>query len=235
MKHKSKYLLLSILMILSGFSAFSHALWIETHPKAIKNNLHDVKIFYGEYAAQEIEPVDEWYSDVRDFKIVLTTPSQQKIDLSTEAATDHFKTSFIPKEDGIYLLSIVHPAKDLGGSTKYEFSSVALVSVGQAIAPLADLPFYIHVQPKLFKKGQVIEAIVLQNGKPVSGAELLVMGQEGWSKTWKTDAAGKISFPGIWKGKYVLETSISNDEIGQWHDKSYKRIWHGATTSILVQ
>lgn len=228
-------LLLTIVSILCSFSASAHALWIESNPLAVKNKAHDVKIYYGEYATNEIEPIDKWYSDVKDFKIVLTTPGQQKMELTKEASADYFTSSFIPEEDGIYILSVVHSAKDLGGTTKYEFSSVALVTVGQTTTALLNLPFCVQIQPKVFQSGQVIDALILQNGKPVPDAELLVMSQEGWSKTFKADAEGKVRFPGIWKGKYVLEASLSKDEGGQWHDKSYKRTWQGATTSLQVK
>lgn len=235
MKYYTNFLLLTVVSILIGFSASAHALWIESNPLAVKNKSHDVKIFYGEYATNEIEPIDKWYSDVRDFKIILTTPSQQQVELIKESSTDYFKSSFIPEEDGVYILSVVHPAKDLGGTTKYEFSSIALVAVGKSNTQILNLPFCIQVEPKTFRNGQVVEALILQNGKPVPDADLLVMSQEGWSKTFTADSNGKVSFPAIWKGKYVLEASLSKDQEGQWYDKPYKRTWQGATTSLQVK
>lgn len=235
MKHNFIQLLLLFALSFWASAVSAHALWMETSPVAIKNKNHHVKIFYGEYANNEIEPVDKWYSDVSDFKVVLTTPAQKQIELTSTASQDYFEASFTPQEDGIYVLSIVHPAKDLGGKTKYEFSSVALVTVGKSTVQLLNLPFYILIQPAIHTSGQTIEAFVLNNGKPVPEAELLVMSEEGWSKTFKADSKGRIQFPLNWKGKYVLETSVFEKVDGLWHDKSYTDYWQGTTTSIFAQ
>ncbi len=235
MKYYPIYLLLTMCSLLFSLSASAHALWIESEPLATKGVAHEVKIFYGEYATHEIESLEKWYSDVKAFKIILTTPSQKRIELSKEAHTDFFKSTFTPKEDGVYTLSIVHPAMDLGGTTKYEFSSAVLVKVGQPKVQTQNLPFYIHTEPKVFEEGQIIDAFVLQNGKPSPNTDLLVMSQEGWSKTLRTDDQGKVSFPAIWKGRYVLEASLNKDESGQWHNKSYSKVWQGTTSSIIVQ
>lgn len=235
MKNYTNYFFLTILGLLSWGAVSAHALWIESSPIAAKNKAHQVKIFYGEYATNEIESIDKWYSDVKDFKIILTGPSNKQIELSKSISGDHFESTFTPTEDGMYTLSVVHVAKDLGGTTKYEFSSTALVSVGDTNAALLNLPFCIQVQPKVHENGQMIEAVVLQDGKPVPDADLLVMSQEGWSKTFKADANGKVSFPAIWKGIYVLEAAVNKAESGQWHNKSYSKVWQGTTSSIIVQ
>lgn len=236
MKHYTNALLLTVVLTLWGFSVRAHALWIESSPFAVKNKVHDIKIYYGEYASNEIEPIDKWYSDVTDFEIFVTTPSQRKVALTKNPAQDHFQSSFVPEEDGVYMISIVHAAKDLGGATKYEFSSIALVSVGpRSTQVLNKVPFCIQIQPKIFQKGEVVDALVLQNGIPVRQGELLVMSQEGWSKAFKTDDYGRVRFPVIWLGQYVLEASVSIEEEGQWYDKPFKKTWFGTTTSIQVK
>lgn len=236
MKHYTTSLLLTIVSILWGLSATAHALWIQSSPFAVKNKAHDVKIYYGEYASNEIESIDKWYSDVKDFKVVLITPSQRKVELPKQPFQDHFQSSFIPEEDGVYQLSIVHAAKDLGGNTKYEFSSTALVAVGENNRQeLSKLPFCIEIQPKVFQQGEFVDALVLQQGNPVHKGELLVMSPEGWSKTFKTDENGKVQLPVMWPGLYVLEASVTKEEAGRWHGKDFKRTWYGTTTSIEVK
>lgn len=235
MKHYTNYLFLTLLSLFFGVSASAHALWIESQPNAAKGVAHELKIFYGEYATNETESIDKWYSDVKAFKITLTTPSQKRTELTKKSHGDFFKSTFVPDEEGIYTLSIVHPAMDLGGTTKYEFSSVILVKVGASIVQFQNLPFYIHIEPKVFAEGEIVDALILQNGKPVPNTDLLIMSQEGWCKTLKTDVNGKVNFPAVWKGRYVLEAALHKDESGQWHKKSYSKVWQGTTSSIIVQ
>lgn len=231
-----RYCLVFTLICLSKMT-FAHALWIETSAIGIKGKAQEVKIFYGEYAAGELEPVDKWYSDVKDFKLILTTPAQQQVELTKEAAADYFIASFTPEEDGLYTLSVVKPAKDLGGTTRYDFSSIVRIAVGKSAAQSSglDIPLYVQVSPAVYKKNTNIEAVVLKEGKVLADAELIVMSQEGWTKVFKTNSEGKVSFPALWTGNYVLEASHSEAREGSWHDKEFKRIWQGATTFIQVK
>jgi uncharacterized GH25 family protein len=229
-------LTLLLIALTIGQSAFAHALWVETNPSATIDQTHQVRIFYGEYANQEIEPIENWYSDVKDFTLWLTTPSQQKVKLEKQATADFFQSSFTPTEEGIYTLTVVHAAKDLGGTTKFEFSSTAFVTAGNAniSAVRADIPLYAQIQPKVHQKGQQISTTVYKQGKPLADAEVIVMSEEGWAKTFKTDAQGQVSFPVLWAGNYVIEVSDYVAEQGLWHEKAYKNVWRGATTFIQV-
>lgn len=236
--HMKKLLNLTLMLVCTmiGYNASAHALWIATKSSATINQAHPIRIYYGEYAAQEIEPINKWYSDVKDFTLWLTTPSQQKVKLEKQAATDFFQSSFTPTEEGTYTLTVVHPTKDLGGTTKFEFSSVSFITVGNSVASTAvdDVPLYVQIQPQPYEKGQQVDAAVYQNSKPLADAEVIVMSEEGWSKAFKTDTAGHVSFPVLWSGNYVVEASHSIEETGVWHDKPYQRTWRGATTFIQV-
>src|SRR5690349_17315106 len=130
--NKLKLLLLLIFFSIGTVQLHAHALWIETASTGKKGQAQDVKVFYGEYASKELEETGKWYSDVKDFTLWLTVPGKEKVQLNTTAGTNFFSASFTPEEDGIYLLTVSHEAKDLGGATKYEFSSVAAVAVGKS-------------------------------------------------------------------------------------------------------
>ncbi|NGM60854.1 DUF4198 domain-containing protein [Sphingobacterium sp. SGG-5] len=224
-----------LLFTLCSQAIFAHALWIETSHSGTKGTPHDVKIYYGEYASQEIDSVGKWYSDVKEFTIWLTTPSQKKIQLQKSLSADHATASFIPDEEGVYALTVVHPAKDLGGTTKYEFSSTALVAVGNAVLKPLDLPLYVQAAPRAYAIGESVDAVVFQQGQPLANAEVVVMSGEGWTKVFQTNADGKISFPAIWKGNYVVEASHMEREEGVWHEQPFKRTWQGATTFVQVR
>lgn len=229
-----KSLFTLLLTFLSVQLASAHALWIETNSTGVKNVKQEVRIFYGEYASQEIEPLDKWYSDVKDFKLILTTPSNKQIEVQKMLTGDHFTAEFTPIENGIYVLSIYHAGKDLSKTNLYAFSSLAFIQVSGNTLPAITNNFYVKVNPNKYEVGNTVEAIVIKAGKPLANAEVLVMSQEGWSKSFKTDPQGKISFTALWKGNYVIEASFGENKEGDWNGKPFTYAWEGTTTFLIV-
>ncbi|KUG09161.1 DUF4198 domain-containing protein [Solirubrum puertoriconensis] len=217
-------------------TAAAHAVWIESAAKATKNKAHEVKIIYGDYAEGAIEPTAKWYSDLKTLEVWVVSPSQQKTKLTLTDAGTHLTASFLPEADGLYYVTTVHATKELGGTTKYEFSSVAPVLVGSAPPALAApaSPLAIVAAPKAYKAGAPVEAQVWKAGQPFKNGKVELMSPEGWVKTVKTDADGKVVFTPKLKGTYVLEASDYQEQAGEWHQKPYTHFWQGSTTRILI-
>ena len=232
------------LMIL-GFIMFSfaivqdagaHAIWIESNTKAVKNKPHQVKVFYGEYPEGNPDSTQKWFSDLKNLEVWVISPSQRKTKLALVDAATHMASSFVPDEDGIYYITTSHPTKELGGTTKYEFSSVVPVSSGnvkmEAAAP--DQLLAVIVQPKTYKSNELIALQVRKGAEVLAGKEVVIMSPEGWVKTLKTNDKGQVAFTPIIKGSYVIETSDYKKEEGEWNQKKYTGTWNGSTTRILV-
>ncbi|MGH2624546.1 MAG: DUF4198 domain-containing protein, partial [Sphingobacterium sp.] len=60
-----KTTLLALFCLLVYTHANAHALWIETATLGKKGTLHDVKVYYGEFALNERDAPEKWYSDVK--------------------------------------------------------------------------------------------------------------------------------------------------------------------------
>ena len=120
------------LLLLSVSNLFAHALWIETSTTGKTGQKQSVKIIYSE-PDDKPEKLADWFSDVKEFELWLTTPDKQKVKLTTVAGEDHFTSEFTPKKDGVYTLSISKAAKELGGTTIYEFNASAIVKVGKSL------------------------------------------------------------------------------------------------------
>ncbi|WP_400193272.1 DUF4198 domain-containing protein [Hymenobacter sp. B81] len=223
--------------ILVGTStATAHAIWIESPTKATKHKAHEVKIVYGDYAEGVVEPTAKWYSDLKTLEVWVTGPAQQKTRLTLTDAGTHLVASFVPEADGLYYLSTVHATRELGGSTKYEFSSVTPVLVGRGAAALAPpaQPLAIVVAPRAYKANEPVEAQVWKAGQVFKNGKVELMSPEGWVKTVQTDANGKLVFTPKLKGSYVLEASDYQEQAGEWHQKKYTHFWQGSTTRILI-
>lgn len=235
-----KKVLLSIVALIACLTltqqANAHAIWIESNSKGSKNKPQQVKVFYGEYPEGVADPVEKWYSDLKGLQVWVISPSQRKSQLTLTNAKDFLSASFTPDEDGVYYVTTVHATKDLGGTTKYEFSSVAPVLVGSPItAPAAPAQsLALIVAPKPYKVNDQVQLQVWKDGQAFVGGEVLVMSPEGWVKTIKTDDKGQITFSPKLKGNYVIEASDYKKEEGKWNDKDYTHSWKGSTTRILV-
>ena len=228
----AKYLL-AICLLFSSFGVFAHALWIETSPAGKKGQAQEVKIFYGEYSEGKPEKIEDWYSDVKEFSIWLIGPDNQKVQLVTSAAGDHFTTSFTPASEGSYTLLISHEAKDLGRTTKYQFNTSATVKVGSAVlSATASNPLNATIQGNKLKKPVRINGFF--KDQPADKFTATIFSPAGWTKEISSDK-GFVEFTPEWAGKYMIEISRTDEEKGDHNGKAYEKVWRCATSLINIQ
>lgn len=220
-------------------SSDAHALWIESAPYGNLNQSHEVRVYYGEYATNEKDPVEKWYSDVKDFTLLLYAPGKEAVHVQLTNKGDHFSGSFQPTVQGTYFLSIVKAPKDLGGKTKYEFSSLMPVVVGKS-SRLDYSPVKNPLQVELLnttsaKKGASLQAKVTSSGQAVPAAKVSVFSSTGWGKEFVADANGIITFDALWSGAYVLEASTFEEKAGEHAGNPFASTWQGSTTFFEVK
>ncbi len=236
MKSLSYVLFVFVALILGGRTAEAHAIWLESATQASKGQAQEVRVYYGEYATAELEKTTEWYSDLRSLEVFVVKPDQSQIKLTLEDKGDYLLSSYTPEEDGVYLIYTTHPTKDLGGKTRYEFTSQLAVQVGKStVAAQSKLPYAVKVAATAFKKGDKVAISLTKDGKPLPGQDILLMSASGWSKTYKTDAQGIATVDVLWSGKYVAEFGHSEEVSGTWHGAAYSATWQGITTSFSVK
>lgn len=107
----------------------------------------------------------------------------------------YLESSFIPVEDGIYQVFISHPAKELGGTTRYEFIAQNRIQVGKTAA-YSSIPLDTHFvfANQLLKVKDQVEIQLLRGNNPVENEEILLMSPSGWSKTYKTNNLGRFKW-----------------------------------------
>lgn len=231
-----KSLALFVIGLFAGMSTFAHALWIETNPLGQKGKLHEIKVFYGEYAEGKPEKLEDWFSDMKEFTLWLVSADNQRIQLPVAAAEDHFTASFIPETEGQYCLQISHYAKDLGRTTKYQFNTSAIVTVGKAVTN--DLAANHNPLKFSVKGGKLKQPVVLNgffNDAATGGMDFTIFSPGGWTKTVAGDATGSVQFVPEWKGKYMIEISRTDNEKGEHNGKQYERVWRCATYFLEVK
>ncbi|MDR6195367.1 DUF4198 domain-containing protein [Siphonobacter sp. SORGH_AS_0500] len=232
---KLKAALLSLFLTLSASSLFAHALWIETSPVGKKGQKQTVKIIYSE-PGETPEKLADWYSDVKEFSLWLIGPDQKKTQLTVKPGEDNYTAEFTPEQDGVYTLAVGHTAKELGGATKYQFNSTAVVTVGKATAASAT-PNELNVSlesGKTYKVGQPIHLKGWFKDQASDKLHVSVFSPSGWNREVTTNASGEAEFTPLWPGTYRVEASKSEKEEGQHHGKDYKSVWRCATLTFEV-
>lgn len=234
---KLTVLLIALATYFGNETASAHAIWIQSDPKASKNKTHEVQVYYGEYPSGQTDSTAKWYSDLKDLEVWVISPSRRKTKLELKDLSTHLSASFVPDEEGVYYISTLHTAKDLGSTTKYAFSSLVPILSGKTEAfsmPAPPIPLAVVAEPKSYRSNQLIELQVRKGSAAFAQGEVLIMSPEGWVKTLKTDDQGKVSFKPQVKGRYVIEASDYKEEAGQWNDKAFTHSWTGTTTSFTV-
>lgn len=228
-----------MLLVASIGNLFAHALWIETKTTGKIGQKQSVKIIYSE-PDEKPEKLADWFSDVKEFELWLIAPDKQKMKLNTTAGEDHFTAEFTPEQDGVYTLSISKAAKDLGGTTIYEFNASALVKVGKSLAgnQATNNPNPINVfsdVSKSNKANQLLQFNTLFKNESKGEMHVSVSSPSGWNRNLSSDAQGVASFTPIWPGTYKLETSFTEKTSGDHFGKLYKSIWRCATLLVDVE
>ncbi|WP_057939409.1 hypothetical protein [Algoriphagus resistens] len=223
---KFLYLTIMFFMIVAGVQA--HALWIHTSSKAKKGEEHPYRIYYADYHENAIEPVANWYSDVKEFELWLISPSGKKTKLEPTATDEYFRGAFVPEEDGEYRLEISHTADPGESKTAYQFNAYAQIWVGKGKSKAN-----VENDLALIKGQKSSEYEVLFKGNPLPDGELLVLGPDAKTQELKTGKNGKTGIDLSETGIYFAEATHT-EKLPENDPSGLKAIWRCATQAIEV-
>jgi uncharacterized GH25 family protein len=229
--------LLTLVFSLITSSLFAHALWIETSSTGIAGKEQSVKIYYGEFVENERDSVSKWYSDIKNFSLWLVGPDQKKIQLKTMPGVNYYEARFTPVQNGKYTLAVSHYAKELGGTSRYNFLATADVTVGKPAGNSAVVVNLVQFQKQENVPAKVNKPLTIQlmlNKVPAIDKTIKVFSPNGWSKELKTDANGRILFVPPFPGRYVTEISDQDKTSGDHDGKPYTETWNTASYCIEV-
>ncbi|MFT3827620.1 MAG: DUF4198 domain-containing protein [Chitinophagaceae bacterium] len=233
-----KRLALFVLVSLFAVGTVSaHAVWIETNAAGKKGSKHEVRVYFGEFGENERDTVAKWFSDLKEIKVWLVGPGQQKIQLNTKDAVDHLQAEFTPSADGVYTILIYHVVKDLHAAAKIEYNASATVIVGQAANQASfntnELSIF-SVAGGAAKVNTPVKLQAFYQQQPAAKQQVEVVAPGGWEKKPTADANGTVSVVPVMPGTYMAEVLHSIKEAGEHNGKHYENIWKVATYSFAV-
>lgn len=77
--------------------------------------------------------------------------------------------------------------------------------------------------------------VLARDGKPVAGADVLVVTPDKWSKTFKTDAQGVVAVPVREKGRYLLSASQKDEGAFDTPGGKVAVLHRTATTTFVAE
>lgn len=231
---------LVLLTLLLSPQLFAHALWIETKSTGTKGKPQEISVYFGEFSDNDITLSAKWFSDLKDFSLVLISPSKKEIKLTPTALEKKYQAFFTPEEDGVYTVVMHHTVKDVYGTMKLDYNSSATVVVGNksagnnAVANKNVIGLFSE-NADIAKKNTKITALALYEGVSAKKEKIKVIAPNGWEKELYTNENGQIEFTPLWSGQYMIEFAYTEKSAGEHNGKKYNEIWKMATYLIDVK
>jgi hypothetical protein len=235
-----KYLFAALLLFCMN-AAFAHALWIETNTNGKIGQAQEVNVFLGEYAANERDSIQNWFSNMKDFTLYVTAPDGTKKKLDCTANGNHFKATFTPEVAGTYTFSIDHTIKAVYGGKKYRYSALGTVKVNKSLTGVDNIQqqegtaSLVTAADKAHKINVAENVHLLYNKAKPTGSSVTVQSPEGWLKKFDADKNGVVTFSPFWPGRYLLEGNFSETGSGDHEGTAFTGTWHTVTYCMDVE
>lgn len=227
-------------MLVASPQLFAHALWIETKATGTKGKAQEISVYFGEFSDNDITKADKWFSDLKDFTLVVISPSKKETKLTAKALDNKYQAFFTPDEDGVYTIVMHHKVKDVYGTMVLDYNSSATVTVGNAIkgneaTANTNIISVFAKDVTAAKQKTKININALYEGKEAKEQKMKVIAPNGWEKELWSNDKGEISFTPIWPGNYMVEFAYTEKASGEHNGKKYDEIWKMATYLITVK
>ena len=224
------------IFILGLTIGFAHAIWLETPHTGQKGVAQEVKVYFGEFATDEISRANDWFADLSQFELELIDPDGKKTILPCKAGDDHFLASFTPAKEGLYQVALHKLSGEIYYGYKLDYMASAHVQVGperrfgQQILPISVRPATAG-----YKTGQPIDLSVLTDKDLAGEKEITVISPNTWTKKLYLDKDQAASFTPLWPGKYLVETTVTDKSKGTFNGKEYTVNYHCHTYVLEVK
>jgi uncharacterized GH25 family protein len=229
-----------LFMLAASPQLFAHAHWIETKTTGTKGKAQEISVYFGEFSDNDITASAKWFSDLKDFSLVVISPSKKETKLSATALENKYQAFFTPDEDGVYTIVMHHTVKDVYGTMKLDYNSSATVTVGNAAkgneaTVNTNIISVFSKDVTAAKQKTKINVNALYEGKEAKEQKIKVIAPNGWEKELWSNDKGEISFTPLWSGNYMVEFAYTEKSAGEHNGKKYDEIWKMATYLISVK
>jgi Domain of unknown function (DUF4198) len=204
--------LLLPVLLLSAVPLRAHFVWIERDAQGA------VAAYFG-----------EWAADVRE-----TQDGYLKLIASPKAFTaDGQELAVARANDRLVIAAPLAGGGDIRLTDTYFGEKAKSVTVYQAKLGRAETAakFDLELVPAAANSNSFT---LLLHGKPVPDADVVLFTSSGWNRTFKTDAAGKVTIETPWPGQAIIEVGHLEKKTGEKDGRAYEGIRHVFTLTFDV-
>ncbi len=211
MKLKLSSLALSFAFVLLSLAANAHTMWIEIKGNGKIGTAQEVFVFFGDYSWGNPTKTAKWYSDISEYKLMLTAPDGTMMELEDRSKDSvAYISRFVPEQAGVYKVSFSHPVKDIYKDKKLTYAAAAYLLVGKPkdkAVTLSEGKFGLVWKDAAQKK----QVVYIEEGQPKANVSLSLVKEGEKDKTYSvsTNSKGQLVFPKALKGNYLLELTDS--------------------------
>lgn len=211
---KTPSLAIAAALLFAG-SAAAHEVWLE------RDGSGPVRVYLGEPAEPLPPGGDPEFANLKK-PVVFTTDRSQPAPLVRKA--DHIEaavsgTGDVRAQDD----SVFEPWKSGDKLEGAAFYARAGRTEAKAVLDLEIAP--IAAGSDTF--------FVTYKGEPVPDASVNLVNPDRWSKTFKTDSAGRVTIPTEWNGRYLLAVSHPVEGPAKLAGKDVAKVWHTSTLTFV--
>lgn len=221
-------ILSSICICLAVHLTYAHTMWMQANNTADKGSEQEIKVFFGEFSWGKPSNTAKWFSDIKDYQLMVTEPDGTTAILSKKRQDSlYYVTDFTPAQKGVYTFSFKHVVADVYKDKKITYISSAYIAVdgGKKDQLVVGEGTYQLSIPDPAKPTHII---YLVDGKPAPDMELEIAKENSKDVlTVKTNDKGELQFPKEWKGNFLIELPDSKqvaptEHNGQTYEYDYK-------------
>lgn len=237
MYQKKAFLTLIGIFIMGLSFSFAHAIWIETSSVGKPGVTQSVKVYFGEFATDDISQTNEWFADLGQFELQVVHPDGSKTELPFKANGDHFAASFTPEKEGLYSVVLHKIAQEVYYGYKLDYMTSQHVQVGESrtFSENALLPIALRPLNASYETGKAIDLSILMDSTLAGDKEITIISPNTWTKKLYPDDKARASFVPLWPGKYLVETTLTDKTKGDFNGKSYDVNYQCHTYMIEVK
>lgn len=203
-----------LVLALSATAARAHFVWLERDAST-----GSVAAFFGEWTAGVRETEDGYLK-------LITAPQAYATDGAALAVTrvhDRLPVAARDVSGDIRLSNLYFPekAKNL---------SLYQAKLGRSETTASD-KLALELVP--VAAGSNTFTLLLR-GEPLASADVVLFTSSGWSRTWTTDGAGKVTIETPWSGQAVIEVGHVEKKPGEHEGHAYEAVRHVFTLTFDV-
>ena len=211
---KTTSLALAAALLFAG-SATAHEVWLE------RDGSGPVRVYLGEPAAPPPPGGDPEFANLKT-PVVFTADRAKPAALTRKA--DHIEAAVSgPGDVRAQDDSVFEPWKSGDKLEGAAFYARAGRTETKAVLDLEITP--VAAASDTF--------VVSWKGQPVPDAAVNLVNPDRWSKTFKTDSAGRVTIPTEWDGRYLLAVSHPVEGPAKLAGKDVAKVWHTSTLTFV--